>query len=73
MDFNEIITNTGIWVWVIIGLLALWVIGGLPSAVKNWARKKGRPMPAWYEDHIVLIEIVWICLLVFLAYRYSPV
>ena len=71
--FNEIVEHVGMWVIVLVGLLLVWWIGGIPVAVKSWLEKKGKKVPALLEDHIVLVEIVWIALLVFLGYRYSPI
>ena len=67
IDWNELITNTGLWVWVIVALGALWVIGSIPVYIRDPFRKQGKPAPALLEDHIVLVEIVWIAILFYLG------
>lgn len=67
MNFNEIVQNTGMFVWVIIALVAIWWIGGIPVFIKNMLEKKGKPVPGILEDHIVIVEIVWIAALLFIA------
>lgn len=69
MNFNEIVQNTGMFVWVIIALIAIWWIGSVPVFIKNLLEKKGKPVPAILEDHIVIVEIVWIALLLFIAWK----
>lgn len=69
MNFNEIVQNTGMFVWVIIALLAIWWIGSVPVFIKNMLEKKGKPVPGILEDHIVIVEIVWIAALLFAAWK----
>lgn len=69
MNFNEIVQNTGMFVWVIIALVAIWWIGSVPVFIKNMLEKKGKPVPGILEDHIVIVEIVWIAILLFVAWK----
>lgn len=67
MNFNELPQNIGMWVLVLAGLVALWIVGGIPVMIRNKGLEKGWKLSKWLDDHIVIAEIVWIGLLVFLA------
>ncbi len=71
MDFNEIVTHTGMWVWVLIALAALWFIIFIPSAIKNYALKREWKCAEWLDKHIVIIEIVWIAALLFVGWYFQ--
>lgn len=67
MNFNELPQNIGMWVLVLAGLVALWIVGSIPVMIRNKGLEKGWKLSKWLDDHIVIAEIVWIGLLVFLA------
>ena len=67
MNFNEFSQNVGMWVIVLAGLALIFALGGLPSGLRNKLLEKGHPLGRWLDDHIVVVQIVWIALLLFLA------
>lgn len=67
MNFNELPQNIGMWVLVLVMLAALWFVGGLPVRIRNRGLEKGWKFAEWLDGHIVVVEIAWIALLLFLA------
>ena len=67
MNFNEFSQNVGMWVIVLVMLAVVLALGGLPSGLRNKLLEKGHPLGRWLDDHIVVVQIVWIALLLFLS------
>ena len=64
---DRIIANTGLWVWVIIALVALWFLAFVPAKIKNHALEKQWKCADFLDKYIVIIEIAWIALLLYLG------
>lgn len=68
IDFNSLITDTGMLVWILAGLAVGFIIMFFPIMLQDWMHKREKQFPYWIEKHIVLVQIIWVAVL-FLAVK----
>ena len=67
MDFNKLVENTGLIVWLIIGLVAVFVLLFLPFMVLGKLQKSGKTVP-FVSAHPFIAWILWL-VLVYLVFK----
>ena len=73
INWNNVVEHIVMWVGVILILGLVWIFLGLPAYFKGWLEKKHKKVPKLLDDHIVIIEIVWIAVWLYIGYHYSPI
>ena len=68
IDFNSLITDTGMLVWILAGLAVGFIIMFFPIMLQDWMHKREKQFPDWIEKHIGLVQIIWVAVL-FLAVK----
>lgn len=63
INWNEVVFNGSVWIGALLGIVLFGVCCVIPVHVRWWMVKHNKKVPKLMQEHMGIIEIVWIVLL----------